>query len=228
MNDIPMFTCEFGVASLVLREIPYRQEAHILIRSTQEPEKLLAECIAFCRACGAEKIDATGDPYLERYPFITDVLRMQCSAQSLPETDAMLFPVVAEHLAHWRKLYNGKMEKIPNAATLTEAEGKKMLQKGDGYYVHRDGVLLGIGRASGDTIDAVASFVPGGGRQVVLGADSYRALAIHINSLPLALPLGIPVLLLDCRNLIDGSLLGKQLLHLCAARLILRTLDIGS
>ena len=50
MRDLPMFTTEFGVASLILKEIPYREEAYILVQSTQEPEKLLRECIDFCRA----------------------------------------------------------------------------------------------------------------------------------------------------------------------------------
>jgi hypothetical protein len=69
MQDFPMFTTEYGVASLFLREIPYRGRAHIKIQSSQDPEKLLEECVSFCRVCGAEWIDAAGDsvpPYSER------------------------------------------------------------------------------------------------------------------------------------------------------------------
>ena len=58
MRDIPMFTTEYGVASLVLKEIPYRQEAYICILATEQPRELLDECISFCRVCGAEKIFA--------------------------------------------------------------------------------------------------------------------------------------------------------------------------
>ena len=50
MRDIPVFTTQYGVASLVLREIPYRQEAYISIQSSLQPEQLLEECIGFCRA----------------------------------------------------------------------------------------------------------------------------------------------------------------------------------
>ena len=50
---------------------------------------------------------------------------------------------------------------------MTEADGKEMLAKGDGYFIHRGETLLGIGRASGEMIDWVASLVPGGGRDVV-------------------------------------------------------------
>ena len=41
MRDFPMFTTEYGVASLVLREIPYREEAYITILSSEQPEELL-------------------------------------------------------------------------------------------------------------------------------------------------------------------------------------------
>ena len=40
MKDFPMFTTEFGIASLILREIPYRGEAFILIQDTQQPENV--------------------------------------------------------------------------------------------------------------------------------------------------------------------------------------------
>ena len=58
MKDFPVFTTENGVASLVLKEIPYRRCAYIILRDSLEPEALLAECISFCRACGAERVFA--------------------------------------------------------------------------------------------------------------------------------------------------------------------------
>ena len=45
MKDFPMFTTENGVASLVLREIPTRGDAYITVLSSEEPEKLLEECM---------------------------------------------------------------------------------------------------------------------------------------------------------------------------------------
>ena len=41
MKDFPVFSTSYGVASLILKEIPYRQEAYIHIQSTLEPEQLL-------------------------------------------------------------------------------------------------------------------------------------------------------------------------------------------
>ena len=172
MKDIPIFDTENGVASLFLREIPYRGRAHIKILSSLEPEKLLEECITFCRMCGAEWIDAAGHAYLEKYPLITALYAMTCPKESLPETDACLFPVTEETVDKWVAICNERMRDIPNCAWMDSADGKQMLKAGDGYFVHRDGELLGIGRASGDTIDVVASVVPGMGETVVLALAS--------------------------------------------------------
>lgn len=78
MKNIPMFTTENGVASLILQEIPYRREAYVHIRCTAAPELLFRECFDFCKMAGAEKIYFTGHPLLEtRYPFHTSVLRLR-------------------------------------------------------------------------------------------------------------------------------------------------------
>ena len=90
MRDIPVFDTQYGVASLVLKEIPYQQTAYITIQSSCEPEMLLQECVGFCRACGGARIYATGDPVLEKYPMHTAMWQMQCLVDSLPDTDASL------------------------------------------------------------------------------------------------------------------------------------------
>lgn len=167
MKDIPMFTTEFGVASLVLKEIPYQETAYIIIRDSLEPEKLLEECCGFCRACGAERIYATGHSVLESRPFLTAMWEMRRDTAGFPDTDAALWPVQEQTLAQWRNIYNQKVKSVPNGAWMTEADGKQMLQKGDGYFIHRGDELLGIGRASVEMIDWVASVKPGAGRDVV-------------------------------------------------------------
>lgn len=175
MRDFPMFTTEYGVASLFLREIPYRGRAHIKIQSSLDPEKLLAECISFCRICGAEWIDAAGHDYLEQYPLITAILAMQCDREIIGQTDACVFPVTEQTLQQWLDLYNERMADIPNAAYLDSRDGRQLLEEGDGYFVHRDGQLLGIGKAKGDFIDTVISLQPGAGQTVV------QALASTLN-----------------------------------------------
>lgn len=172
VKDIPVFDTEHGVASLFLREIPYRQRAHIKIQSSQDPQKLLEECVAFCRMCGAEWCDAAGHEYLERYPLITALFYMTRDRESLPQTDACLFPVTEDTVTEWVRIYNERMADVPNCAWMDSADGKAMLKAGDGYFIHRDGKLLGIGRASGEMIDTVISVQPGMGETVVLALAS--------------------------------------------------------
>lgn len=167
MKDIMFFETEYGVASLVLKEIPYQQKAYITLRAALQLEQLIAECVAFCRACGAERVYATGHPDLAGYPLHTHMLQMQCMRDSLTDTDAALWPVLPENLEHWQRMYNEKVKKLPNGAWMAEADAQAMLRKGDGYFIHRDGALLGIGRACGDTIDWIAALVPGAGEQVL-------------------------------------------------------------
>ena len=59
------------------------------------------------------------------------------------------------------------MENVPNAAYMDSKDGKELLEAGDGYFVHKDGVLLGIGKAGGDFIDTVIAVKPGMGETVV-------------------------------------------------------------
>lgn len=172
MRDFPIFTTENGVASIVLREVPYKGVAYITLRDTQQPVALLKECVDFCKMAGAEKIFATGHSILERYPFHTAVLKMQQMRENLPQGDALLFPVTDKTAVHWRTLYNKKTKDVPNASSMTHQDMEKLLKRGAGYFVHKDSQLLGIGIAQGDTVETVIALKPGTGQTVMLALCS--------------------------------------------------------
>ena len=171
LKDIPIFTTDFGVASLILREIPYQAVAYVRLQDCTDPVKTVEACVAFCRMLGAERVFATGQEALERWPLHTAVLRMACAAESLADTDAALWPLLPEQAAEFQQLYNEKIAHMPNAAWMTDADMKKTVESGEGYFVHRGGELLGLGIVSGEWIRFVASLRPGA------GADVVRALA---------------------------------------------------
>jgi hypothetical protein len=172
MRDIPVFTTENGVASLTLKEIPYKGTAYITIQDTLCPAQLLRECVDFCKMAGAERIYATGHPYFEKFPLYTSVLRMQRPREGLTETDAALFPVTEKTIETFRSIYNEKMFSVPNAATMTKQDSQKLLTDGTGYFVHRGETLLGIGIVDGDMVKAIASCIPGAGYDVMLALCS--------------------------------------------------------
>jgi GNAT superfamily N-acetyltransferase len=166
MKDLPMFTTEYGIASLILREVPYQQTAYIRLQSSDEPQKLLDECVKFCRMVGAEKILVKETEDID-YPFYTAIWRMTCPKDSLADTDAALWPVQEETVDAFKKIYNEKVSHVPNAAWMDAADEKQMLKDGEGYFVHRGKTLLGIGRVLGGEIRFLASVQPSAGVDVV-------------------------------------------------------------
>lgn len=166
MRDFPLFDTEFGIASLILKEVPYKKEAYIIIQSTVQPAELLRECVSFCRMVGAEKIYARGHEYLERLPLHTILYEMRgevCRDQN-PEN---LFPVTEQTAAEWRRIYNARMRNVDNGATMEAADEKKILESGGAYFVHREGNLLGIGWVEDTKLLAIAAVQPGAGERVL-------------------------------------------------------------
>ena len=94
MRDIPVFTTPAGVASLTLKEIPYRGMAYIRLQDSVEPEQLLKECVDFCRAAGAEYVFATGHSILKDYPVHTSIWRLSCLRDTLSQTDCSFAPAL--------------------------------------------------------------------------------------------------------------------------------------
>lgn len=167
MKDFPVFDTEYGIASLVLKEIPYKGIAYIILREVWDAERLLAECVSFCRMCGAERICASGHEILEKYPLYTTVLEMRGDANPDRNHIQNLFPVTEATVKAWREIYNEKMRPIDNAATLTAHDEKRITESGGAYFVHEDGTLLGIGWLEDMELLAVAAVKPGAGITVM-------------------------------------------------------------
>lgn len=168
MRDFPIFTTEYGVASLILKEIPYRNEAYIRIRDVQPGmlEEHLEECVSFCRMAGAKRVYAAGEG-LENHPEFTSVLEMRGVARPDQRKQACLFPVTEETVGRWRSVYNEAMARVDNAGTLETRDEKKLLERAGACFVHEDGRLLGIGWIDDGRLLAVAAVCPGAGERVM-------------------------------------------------------------
>lgn len=176
MRDFPIFTTEYGVVSLLLKEIPYKKTAYIRIREVQEGffDADLAECVAFCRMCGAEAVYAAGHEKLETYPLYTAVVRMGAVARVEQEKVKCLFPVTEKTVSRWRHIYNEKMADVDNTATLESRDEERILSTGGAYFVHDSGKLLGIGWLEGEMLLAVAAVERGAGEAVMHSLLSIR------------------------------------------------------
>ena len=167
MKDFPVFTTQYGVASLVLREIPTRGDAYITIQSSIEPEKLLEECIFFCRACGAEKIYGKGEGLDLRYPLHTIIYEMRGESVVEPQLLHSLFPVTEQTVGRWRQIFNDSMKNVDNAAALTYLDEEKIVRSGGAYFIHSQGKLLGIGWMEDVKLLAIAAVEKGAGMKVL-------------------------------------------------------------
>ena len=176
MRDFPIFTTDYGVSSLVLKEIPYRQEAYIHIQDCQEAffSEHLAECVSFCRMCGAELIFAKGHEKLSQYPFYTSVYQMCGKAWVDEEKLASLFPVTEATVGQWRRIYNKGMQTVDNAGTLEARDEKRIVDSGSAYFVHRSGELLGIFWLEDNKLLAIVAAQKGAGETVMHTLMSLR------------------------------------------------------
>lgn len=195
MRDFPFFTTEYGVASLILREVPYREEAYIHIQEAQ-PEHLaehIQQCRDFCRAVGAEHIYIKEYPGLPQLPLHTQMVQMSGTAWVDLEKLCALFPVTEATVGRWRAYHNRRMAGIDNAATLEAREEGKILESGGAYFVHQDGQLLGIGWLEDTKLLTVAaesgqgewvmhslmSLVEGAQMTLEVASTNKRALALY-------------------------------------------------
>lgn len=166
MKDIPIFSTEYGVTSLMLKEIPYRQTAYIRVQDVQPGalEDLIEECAQFCRAAGAEHIFWTAES-VEREPHSV-VYEMHGQAWVDKNKLESLFPVTEATVARWRQIFNERMMDVDHAATLTAFDEKKITESGGAYFVHHEGALLGIGWLEDTKLLAIAATEPGAGERV--------------------------------------------------------------
>lgn len=166
MKDIPVFNTDNGIASLRLKEIPVFKTAYITIQSALDEKKLLEDCVSLCRAAGADKIYANG--FKEIMPFNPiNIIKMTHNTCLQPDTNVMLFPVQESTLPQWREIYNKKMRDVTGASYMDAAMAQRLLADRNGYFVHRNGELIGIGTACGGEISVVASVKKGAGKDVM-------------------------------------------------------------
>lgn len=167
MRDIPVFTTDNGVASLVLRQIPYRGEAFVRVQDTCAPDAFLDECAAFCRAAGAVRVFAAGSAVPAHRPLYTEIWQMACPRAALLGADACAVPVTADTLSAWQTCCNARMRGVPAAAFLDDSDAGALLARGGAYFIQQDGAQIGIGEVSDACLRVVAATKPGAGETVV-------------------------------------------------------------
>lgn len=158
MKNIPVFTTPHGVATLVLREIPYSQRAYILLQSVfTSVEELVNECAGFCRAAGAEQIFAKLDGAMSGAFFQCEIWELtRRGPLPQPERELELTQVTTQNCEAYRKLYNEKFARVDNAAYCDRSDAAKLAEEGGWLYVS-EGEVLGLGQVQGNELRSIAA-----------------------------------------------------------------------
>lgn len=163
MRDIPAFTCPYGVAKLILGNIPAFGTAYCLVAAAWDLPGLMAQCRAFCRMAGAGRIYAGGGQLPGEPAF--RVWRMTAPRQALPPAEAALEPLTAGDGEAYLAWYNRAMAAVPGASALNRAALPALVSGGGCYFVRRDGQRIGLGQVADNRLLAVAA-LPRRGREV--------------------------------------------------------------
>lgn len=159
MQNIPVFTARNGMASLILREIPYNRKAYVLVRAIWDgqAEALLQECAAFCRGAGAEEVyasDGVNDlPGVHAY----DVLKLSCSRETLPHpvTAVELESLSGANGSEYLRIYNGCFRDVPGAASYTHRDLRRLMESDSGYLARRNGQYAGVAELDPDGLAGI-------------------------------------------------------------------------
>ena len=159
MKDIPIFTGQYGMGTLILREIPYKQCAYVLVRSAREGcmREFLEECSAFCRAAGAEWVLASAPEPLPFLLHVHDMLEYACPRKQLPPPlrPVELEPLDDRNAERYREIYNDLFRAIPNAATCRPEDLRRLREKSTACLALVGGETAGICQWSGSELEAI-------------------------------------------------------------------------
>ncbi len=132
MNDIPAFTEGGGVSTLILREIPYKKTAFIMVRTFDSVslDEHLREAASLCRFAGAKAVFASAEEK-ELFPAREpDYKMLRLSAEALAaEESSLKYEALDEgNLEQYLGIYNACFSDMLSAETLTEKKIRKNLE----------------------------------------------------------------------------------------------------
>lgn len=124
MNDIPAFTEGGGVSSLILREIPYKNTAFVMVRAfdRQLLDEHLQEAVSLCRFAGAKAVFAAAERealFPDREPDYK-MLRLGVSCCCDKGIEAEHKELSENNMNDYIRIYNACFADIVSAETLTE------------------------------------------------------------------------------------------------------------
>lgn len=163
MNNIPVYFSPGGTATLILREIPHKKTAYILLRTVLPGKlpQLLDNCIAACQSFGAERcLVSAEDSSIEiPLPYAYDILRLRVQKDALPTlAEPMdLVTVSPENDSIYQRIYNRCFQDVSHALTYERAQLERIYRAEHQAFLALDqnGIPCGMGELHGNELAAV-------------------------------------------------------------------------
>lgn len=160
MQNIPIFTAEHGLASLILREIPYSGSAYVMLRAVWNGQTaaLLAECRQFCLAAGAETVFASQERAELPARHAYDILELSRPRAGLPLPDRQvaLEPLTENNAAVYLDIYNRCFRAVPGAASYDREDMRRLMGKDLAFLAKRDGRYAAVAELGEGSLAGVA------------------------------------------------------------------------
>ena len=158
MKDIPVFTGAHGIATLVLKEIPWSGCGYVIVRSVwTDAAAFLEECLGFCRACGAEQVYASWELADLPAEHAYDMIELQMKKSELPKGEPVeLQELTKENSETFLQVYHTCFRQVPNAASYGKKDTARLLGEDTAYLVCKDGVCAAVAEISKTGLEAVA------------------------------------------------------------------------
>ena len=160
MKNIPMFTGQHGMATLVFRELSFSGCAYVLVRAVWNGEvaAFLEECRGFCRAVGAEKIYACwedgqlpGEPAYEVLGLIREK-----EGLPLPLREVELEVLCPENGQAYLDIYNTCFRSVPGAASYDKQDLQRLYGQECAFLAKVDGRYAAVAEISKEGLESVA------------------------------------------------------------------------
>lgn len=163
MKDIPVFSCPDGIATLILREVPFRGRGlYTGTRRVRHPGGSACRMHGLLprRRCGAavRRRRSGFFPLSGRHPH-SRAQRAAGVAAAAPEA-VRLVPVTEETAADWAREYNARFRAVPAAESCSPAEERALAAGGEALWIWDGAERIGLGRVRGSELLAVAALLP--------------------------------------------------------------------
>ena len=160
MKNIPMFTGQHGMATLVFRELSYSGCAYVLVRAVWNGETaaFLEECRSFCRAVGAEKIYASWEENALPANHAYDVLGLcrEKSGLSLPRREVELEELRPANGADYLQIYNTCFRPVSGAASYDKQDLQRLYGQDCAFLAKIDGEYAAVAEISKEGLESIA------------------------------------------------------------------------